>query len=287
MRAKYFETDGGKVKCVLCPHKCVIDDGGYGFCGTRRNLHGILYSDSYGKFTSLALDPIEKKPLYHFYSGSKILSAGSYGCNMKCGFCQNHKISQFDFGKGCFDTKTDFVSPENLLRFAETESKENIGIAFTYNEPALSFEYILDTAPLFHRQGYKVILVSNGQINAEPLAEILPFTDAWNIDVKAFNADFYRKHGGDFETAKRTVETAAKTAHVEVTTLIIPNENDSDEEISALADWLSGISSEIPLHLSGYFPRYKYSIPPTAKETLLRLSETAKRKLKYVYLGNV
>jgi pyruvate formate lyase activating enzyme len=284
MRADFWN---GK-NCELCPHNCAIAEGKYGLCGIRWNLHGTLYSDGYGKVTSLALDPIEKKPLYHFYPGRKIWSVGGYGCNMRCGFCQNSEISQFDHDKGCWNTNSDFVPPENLLRFVEMEDdNENIGVAFTYNEPTINFEYVKDCAKLFTQNGLKVVLVSNGQINADPLRELAPLVDAWNIDVKAWNSDFYRRHGGDFETVKRTVEVASKTAHVEVTTLIIPGENDDDDEISALAEWLAGISPEIPYHVSRYFPRYQYDAPPTPKDTLYRLAEIAKQRLKHVYVGNV
>ncbi|MDR1800228.1 MAG: AmmeMemoRadiSam system radical SAM enzyme [Lachnospiraceae bacterium] len=259
MRAKYYENLDDGVKCTLCPHNCFIANGRYGLCNTRRNLHGVLYNDNYGKVTSLALDPIEKKPLYHFHSHTKIWSVGSYGCNMKCGFCQNSDISQFDSKCGDWHCRWDSVSPEKLLSFIENENAESLGIAFTYNEPCLSFEYILDAAPLFHKLGYKVVMVSNGQINPEPLAKLATHIDAWNIDIKAFNSEFYKRHGGNFKTAKHTVEYAAKTSHVEVTTLVIPQENDSEEEMIALTDWLAGINPEIPLHLSRYFPRYKYN----------------------------
>ncbi|GHU53389.1 AmmeMemoRadiSam system radical SAM enzyme [Clostridia bacterium] len=267
------------MKCDICPHNCSIPENRYGFCGARKNAGGVIVCDNYGKITSLALDPIEKKPLYHFLAGSKILSVGSYGCNMKCGFCQNYTISQ---NKPSYE----YVSPERLLEIA-INTPDNVGVAFTYNEPTISFEYVLDCAKLLKEAGLKVVLVSNGQINPSPLAELAPLVDAWNIDVKAWNADFYSRHGGDFETVKRIVEVASRTAHVEVTTLVIPNENDGGGEIAALAEWLAAISPEIPYHLSRYFPRYKYEAPQTPKETLFRLAEIAKRYLRYVYVGNV
>lgn len=270
--------------CELCPHNCAIQDGRYGFCGIRRNSDGVLYADGYGKISSVALDPIEKKPLYHFHPGGKIWSIGSHGCNMSCGFCQNHEISQrrsnFDGG---------FTPPEDLLRFIESRnSKGNIGAAFTYNEPTVNFEYVFDCAELLKQAGLKTVLVSNGQINAEPLKQLAPLIDAWNIDIKAWNPEFYSRHGGSFDAAVNTVETACKTAaHVEVTTLIIPGENDGDREIAALSEWLSEINPEIPYHLSRYFPRYKYDKPPTPKETLSRLADIARLYLRNVYVGNV
>jgi pyruvate formate lyase activating enzyme len=267
-------------KCGLCPHNCVISGGGAGFCSARRNTGGELTAESYGQITSLALDPIEKKPLYHFRPGSKILSAGSYGCNMKCAFCQNYGISQSR-------AVSEYMPPEKL---AETSAgiPGNIGVAFTYNEPLVGIEYILDAAPVIRRNGQVVVMVSNGQINPEPLSELLPLVDAWNIDVKSFAPEFYRSHGGDFETVKHTVEAAAKVSHVEVTTLIIPGENDCVSEISALAEWLAGISPDIPLHLSRFFPRYKMpDKPPTPQATILRLAEAAKQRLHFVYPGNM
>jgi len=275
-KAKFW--DG--TKCSLCPHNCVIADGKKGFCNARRNVGGELIAENYGRITSLALDPIEKKPLYHFRPGSKILSVGSYGCNMRCAFCQNHEISQTQ-------ANSKYMPPEKLAEIS-AETKGNIGVAFTYNEPLIGVEYILDAAPLIKRNGQAVAMVSNGQINPKPLLELLPMIDAWNIDVKAFTAEFYSSHGGDFETVKYTVGAAVKTSHVEVTTLIIPGENDGEAEIDALAKWLSGMSPNIPLHLSRFFPRYKMTDKsPTPKETMLRLEKTAKQYLKFVYLGNM
>jgi pyruvate formate lyase activating enzyme len=246
----------------------------------RKNEDGELKAESYGRLTSLALDPVEKKPFYHFCPGSRILSVGSYGCNMKCGFCQNHEISQRR-------AEWEYLPPEKLADLAR-QTKGNIGVAFTYNEPTIGMEYLLDAAPLVKRAGLKVALVSNGQVSAEPLARLLPFTDAWNIDLKAFTERFYRLHGGDLETAKQSIAMAARAAHVEVTTLVIPGENDGAEEIAALSGWLAGISPEIPLHLSRFFPRYRMADrPPTPKETLSGLAEVARKYLRHVYLGNV
>ncbi|GHU46302.1 AmmeMemoRadiSam system radical SAM enzyme [Clostridia bacterium] len=267
------------MKCELCPHYCDIPENGFGFCGARKNVGDEIVCVNYGKLTSIALDPIEKKPLYHFLPGSKILSVGSYGCNMKCGFCQNFEISQNN-------PQYDYVSPEKLVEIS-ANTPDNTGVAFTYNEPTISFEYVVDCAKLLKRSGLKAVLVSNGQINAAPLERLANLVDAWNIDIKAWSGDFYKRHCGDFETAKRTVEIASMTAHVEVTTLIIPGENDNDNDIDAMSEWLAKISADIPLHLSRYFPRYKYDKSETTKDTLFRLAKIAKRHLKYVYVGNV
>ena len=280
IKSKYYENTGDKIKCALCPHYCVVSENHAGLCRVRRNISGELIAESYGQITSLALDPIEKKPLYHFRPGSKILSVGSYGCNMKCSFCQNHGISQFH-------AESEYISPEKLAELSR-KTPENIGVAFTYNEPIIGIEYIFNVAPLIRQNGQVVVLVSNGQINPEPLTELLPLVDAWNIDIKAFTPKFYRKHGGNLETSKHTAEAAAQVSHVEVTTLIIPDENDGEGEIAALSEWLANISKDIPLHLSRFFPRYKMTDkPPTPKETLFKLAETAKQRLKYVYIGNV
>jgi pyruvate formate lyase activating enzyme len=278
--ARFYERAGANARCGLCPHRCLIRDGRTGLCGARRNLGGALCAESYGEASSLALDPIEKKPLRRFHPGRQILSMGSYGCNMKCVFCQNSSISQEK-------PKTEYVSPERLAEIAASVP-ENLGLAFTYNEPLIGAEYLLDAAPLLRARGMKVVLVSNGMICAEPLEELLPFVDALNVDVKAFTPEFYRRMGGDLETVKRTVARCAETRHVEVTTLIIPGENDSDDEITALSRWLASISRDIPLHLSRFFPRYEMrEKPPTPAGTLIRLAEIAKRALAHVYVGNI
>jgi len=277
----YQKQDIGFVVCGLCPHGCRIQSGGTGLCGARKNNGGILISENYGQITSLALDPIEKKPLRKFYPGSMILSVGSYGCNMKCPYCQNHSISQ-----GRPETK--HISSEELLRIAQS-TDGNIGIAFTYNEPLVSVEYILDAAPLFRAAGLKVVLVTNGMISPEPLKALLPYVDAMNIDVKAFGSEQYRKLGGDLETVKNTVEcSAAAGCHVEITTLIVPGQNDGAEDMRALAEWLARISPEIPLHISRFFPRYKNTdCNPTSINTMKELAAVAQKDLKYVYLGNI
>jgi len=267
------------MRCELCPHNCDIPDGKLGFCKARKNAGGRIIPENYGKLTSIAVDPIEKKPLARFHPGSGILSVGSYGCNMKCDFCQNYGISQ-NFAP------YEYVSPEELLKKAR-EIPNNIGAAFTYNEPLISFEYVRDCALLLRQAGLKTVAVTNGVLNAEPFAEISELIDAFNIDVKAFTPGFYRKHGGFFETVKTNVEIAAKNSYAEVTTLIIPGQNDGEGEIAELCDWLAGISPEIPLHLSRYFPRYKSAEPPTPTPTIHRLAEIARKRLKYVYLGNV
>jgi pyruvate formate lyase activating enzyme len=278
----YEKQSDGSVICNLCPHGCHIALGCAGLCGVRRNTGGALFAESYGCISSLSLDPIEKKPLYRFYPGGMILSAGSYGCNMKCAYCQNHAISQQK-------PETKFAHPEELLRLALAKTAAgNIGIAFTYNEPLISIEYILDAAPLFKDAGLKMVLVTNGMINAEPLKALLPYTDAMNIDVKTFDAAKYKKLGGDLPAVVQTVEESAARCHVEVTSLIVPGQNDNVDDMQALAEWLAGISPEIPLHITRFFPRYRMSGgEPTPVKTIKTLTEAAQKILKHVYSGNV
>ena len=278
----YEKQSGASVVCGLCPHGCLINTGETGFCGVRRNISGTLLAENYGCISSLCLDPIEKKPLYRFYPGSRILSAGSYGCSMKCPYCQNHAISQQK-------PETRFMSPKELLRAAEeTTAGNNIGIAFTYNEPFIGIEYVLDAARLLKDAGLHTVLVTNGMINAEPLKALLPYTDAMNIDVKAFDAKKYKLLGGDLSAVMKTVEYSASACHVEITALIVPDQNDDVDAMRALAEWLAGVSPEIPLHITRFFPRYMMSGgEPTSLETMNVLADAARKSLKYVYLGNI
>jgi len=274
-----------KLECSLCPHHCQLSAGQTGFCRTRRNCEGKIECLNYGLITALALDPIEKKPLYHFYPGSVILSLGSFGCNMACSFCQNYTISQ-----GGIEEVRWQLSPEQLTELAlETSQKHgSIGVAFTYNEPLLSYEYLLDTVPLLQQTGQKVVLVSNGQIEEKPLKKLLPYVDAMNIDLKTFSAKHYEKLGGSLRTVQRTIQKAVEAGvHVEVTTLVVPGISDDINEFCAEVDWLATVSREIPLHLSRYFPRYQYKAPATPLDKLYELQRIAQKSMKYVYLGNV
>lgn len=285
--AMYYENAGAFVSCRLCPHNCLIGKNKPGLCKARLYLDDKLTAAGYGRVSALGLDPIEKKPLRNFYPGSWILSLGSYGCNMRCAFCQNDAISQnrvlIDFPKR---TETGYYTPEEILRKAYGQPK-NIGIAFTYNEPLINIEYVMETALLFKASGQKVVLVTNGLINAEPLDDLLPMVDALNIDVKGFSKAIYKKLGGDLDTVKYTVQTAAARCHVEVTALIVPGENDSPEEMESLTDWLAAVNPHIPLHISRFFPRYLMrEKPATPIETLNEMSAIARRRMRHVYLGN-
>ena len=273
-----------KKRCELCFHYCELDEGQTGLCRARGCRDGRIAALNYGKLTSLALDPIEKKPLRRFRPGSMILSAGSFGCNLRCPFCQNHEISMS--GEG--EIQTVELSPEQLAaRATELVPRGNIGVAYTYNEPLIGYEYVWDCAALIHERGLVNVLVTNGTIEEAPWRALLPLIDAANIDLKGFTAAWYRKLGGNLDTVKRSIMLAAEQCHVEVTTLLIPGENDGVEDIRELACWLSGVDPSIPLHLSRFFPRYRMADrPPTPVERVYHLADEARSYLACVYTGN-
>jgi pyruvate formate lyase activating enzyme len=281
MRARFFEKrPQGKIRCGLCPHRCLIAEGRHGICLVRLNRGGEMELPFYGRLSSIAMDPIEKKPLYHYYPGRQILSVGFVGCSFHCPFCQNYHIAH--------DTTypTEYVSPEALVELAV--SRGSFGIAYTYSEPLVHLEYVLECSELARRRGLKNVLVSNGYINQEPAEELLGAIDAANIDLKSFDPEFYRREiGGKVEEVKRFIAQAAGRIALEVTTLVIPGKNDSPEEMERLTAFLAGLSPELPLHLSAYYPHYRYTLPPTPPSTLRRLAEVARRNLRYVYLGNI
>lgn len=275
--------------CETCMHHCSLEPGQRGICRARRNEGGSIRCENYGRVTSLALDPIEKKPLYRFMPGSRILSVGSYGCNLRCPFCQNHEISMADREA----SRAEYLSPEELaevaLRYAEAGS---IGLAFTYNEPLVGWEYVRDVARLVKRAGLKNVLVTNGTASLEVLEELLPLTDAMNIDLKGFTEAYYKKLGGDLETVKRFIRRAVRDCHVELTTLVVPGENDSVSEMEEEAAWIASLEGrdgpgEIPLHVTRFFPRYRMTDrDATDVGQVYRLAETARKYLKYVFVGN-
>ncbi len=270
--------------CGVCPHACELEEGRTGFCGARTNRNGAVVCENYGRVTSLALDPIEKKPLRRFHPGGRILSVGSYGCNLRCPFCQNYEISM----AGREGAETTVISPEALAaRAAELKSRGNIGLAFTYNEPLIAPEYVRDCAALNRKNGLVNVVVTNGYVNEKPLLELLPLIDAMNIDLKGFTEAFYRRLGGGLEPVRRTIETAARRCHVEVTTLIVPGENDSPGEMDRLSAWLSGIDPDLALHVTRFFPRYRMTDRgPTPVETVYALAAVARRHLRWVFEGN-
>jgi pyruvate formate lyase activating enzyme len=271
------------MKCSVCFHHCELTEGQKGFCRARLMKNGTIIDANYGLLTDLSLDPIEKKPLREFYPGSYILSCGSYGCNLRCPFCQNYDISQCDLSQECR-----YYSPEDLIQEALTAQNEgNIGLAFTYNEPMVGFEYVRDAARLAHEHHLKTVLVTNGCASLEALEEVLPFLDAMNIDLKGFNEAFFRYVGGDFAMTKDFIARSARYCHVELTTLVVPHHNDDIDSMEEEARWIASLNPKIPLHLTRYFPRYKEEIPPTPVATLEKLKSIARRYLSSVYLGNI
>lgn len=270
--------------CEICPHHCRLNTGEIGKCRARKNDGEKIIALNYGEITSIALDPIEKKPLYRFFPGTKILSVGSYGCNLNCPFCQNFEISMAD---STFPTRK--LSPVELVNIALKYfySHGNIGIAFTYNEPFIGYEFVYDTSKILKNIGLKSVLVTNGTVASGALKNILPLIDALNIDLKGFSQKIYDYLGGDFQTVKNTIATATQTCHVEVTTLIVPGLNDTEDEMRLQSQWLASISPKIPLHVSRFFPRYKVTDkPPTDVAKVYRLAEVARENLNYVYTGN-
>jgi len=272
------------VTCALCPHHCLIHEGKTGLCGMRLNTGGKLYAYGYGLVSSIALDPIEKKPLRQFYPGTKVLSIGGFGCNLICPFCQNYQISREYQARL---ESSEVVSPSQITSLAiESQPRGNIGVAYTYNEPLVGYEFVHDCARLVRAEGLKNILVTNGYIEEKPLRAILPYIDAMNIDLKGFTDAFYHKLGGNLQPVKDTIQIANKHCHIEVTTLVIPGENDSAEEIEALVGWLAAIDVNIPLHLTRFFPRYQYSNQKaTPIDVLNRLGNIAMSHLKNVFFS--
>jgi len=281
--AEYWEkADNNAVKCGLCPHYCKIKVKQAGKCGVRTNESGVLIASSYGKITSVALDPIEKKPLYMFRPGMRIVSIGSFGCNLHCKFCQNYNIS-LEYQ----NMRLERMTPELVAEVAVMAIEDkNIGVAYTYNEPLIGYEFVKDCSILIRKAGLVNVLVTNGYINKEPLEAILPHIDALNIDIKGYSGRTYNRVGGTLEPVKNAIEISKRYSHIEVTTLIVPNEN--EDEVEKIAIWLSSIDPDIPYHLSRFFPRYKYTGgEPTPPDTMYRLFDIAKKHLNNVFIGNM
>lgn len=275
-------------RCEVCFRHCKIKEGQLGFCGARICRDGKVQAANYGKITSLALDPIEKKPLRRFHPGSRILSAGSYGCNLRCPFCQNDEISwsqrALDFAE-----QAEVLTPEELTRAAAFyRNQGNIGVAFTYNEPLVGYEFVRDTAKLVHEQGMLNVLVSNGTAELSVLQELAPYIDAMNIDLKGFTDRYYSEVlGGSLEMVLRFIEGAAQICHIELTTLIVPGENDSEGEMRQISGFIADLNDSIPLHISRFFPCFHMTDRnATDVKLVYRLAEVAREKLKYVYTGN-
>ena len=274
--------------CKVCFRHCDIKEGGRGFCGARTCQGGEVIASNYGKVTSLALDPIEKKPLNRFHPGSYIISVGSYGCNLSCPFCQNNEIS-WPRNILRMEKSAEYLAPDDLANLAyKYRNQGNIGVAFTYNEPLVGYEYVRDTARLVHHKGMKNVLVTNGTASLEILEELKPYMDAMNIDLKGFTDHYYSEVlGGSRQMTMAFIEEAVKFCHVELTTLIVPGENDSEEEIREMTEWIAGLDEEIPLHISRFFPRFNMTDRDATDVGLIyRLADVARERLKYVYTGN-
>jgi len=282
--------------CEVCFRHCELKEGQTGFCGARICRDGEVTASNYGLATALALDPIEKKPLNRFFPGSRILSVGSYGCNLRCPFCQNYTISWSEEVKRSA-REAERITPEELAETAAYyKEKNNIGVAFTYNEPLVGYEFVLDTAKLVHEKGMKNVLVTNGTAELSVLEKILPYIDAMNIDLKGFTERYYKEVlDGDLQMVKAFITEAVKGCHVELTTLIIPGENDTEEEMRALSAWIANLkdvfhgmpANSIPLHISRFFPRFHMTDKTATDVSVIRrLVHTAKENLLYVYRGN-
>ncbi len=271
------------IRCGICPHNCLLEENKFGICGTRKLKNNEIELPFYGLISAAAIDPVEKKPLYHFHPSKTVFSVGFFGCSLSCPFCQNHSISK-DFKTRI--SSGSFYKPEELI--SKAADSGSFGIAYTYSEPLIHFEYLFDCMKLAKKRGLKNILVTNGYINETPGNKLLEYTDALNIDLKSFDEDFYKQElKGKLEPVLNFIQKAASRVHIEVTTLIIPGKNDSEEEILQCADFLSSINPGIPYHLSAYYPSYKYYINPTDPRDLMKLAEAASAKLDFVYTGNI
>lgn len=281
--AKFWhQTAGGAIQCELCPHHCVLRDQQAGRCRIRTAADGTLHARGYGLLSGLHNDPIEKKPLYHFHPGSEIFSLGGWGCNLACGFCQNWTISQQ------VDLKARTYTPDTVVRSARAE--QSIGIAYTYNEPLINIEFVHDCAGLARAAGLVNVLVTNGYIEEQPAAWLLPLIDALNIDIKSMEESFYTEQcrGALVPVLRFARQAVAAGCHVEVTNLLIPGLNDAEEQAGSLSRWIRDtLGKSVPLHLSAYRPEYKMTLPPTPVSVLKRAYARCRRDLDYVYMGNV
>jgi pyruvate formate lyase activating enzyme len=281
----YMVRDEGSVQCLLCPHRCILDPDQHGRCNTRVNREGKLITESYGILSSISSDPVEKKPLYHFFPGKPILSIGGFGCNLSCDFCQNCEISQIDhrvFSHHPMREPEDIVNKAILFN-------DNIGLAYTYNEPTVYYEYMVRCAALIKEKRHHNVMVTNGYINSEPLDELIPHMDAFNVDLKSFRDEFYAsRSSASLQPVLDTISRIARSdKHLEITFLIIPGCNDSESEWKDMIRWIHDhCGSDTILHVSRYFPRYKLNKPPTPLQTIQRFLDLASDRFRYVYPGN-
>jgi pyruvate formate lyase activating enzyme len=284
----YEKLEAGKVHCFLCSHHCVISDGKFGVCNVRENKGGILCTHTYGRLIAQHIDPIEKKPLYHFLPGSSSFSIAAMGCNFQCGFCQNWQISQVKEAKD-LGVNPQEVEPEDLVKQAKRSRSKSI--SYTYTEPTIFFEYAYAIGQLAKEEGLYNVFVTNGYMTEEMIRKIHPYLDAANIDLKSFSDDYYRGLcKGRLAPVLKSIETMkGLDIWVEVTTLVLPGQNDSEEELGKIAGFLAGIDPSIPWHISRFYPQYRMDhLESTPLKTLDRAYEIGKNAgLRYVYLGNV
>ncbi len=278
MQAKYVVKEKNAFRCQLCPHLCLLRTGSTGICAVRKADDEGVISLNYGRISSVQVDPVEKKPLARFMPGTWTYSVGSYGCNLGCPFCQNYHIA-----KEIPITRK--MTPKEVVANAMKQGLPSI--SFTYNEPIVSFEFVLETAKLAKENDLSTIMVTNGYINREPLQELLPVIDAMNIDLKSFREESYRQIcGGSLKPVMKTIEESVENCHVEVTTLLVTGLH-TNNELQEMIKWLASISRDIPLHISRYFPHYQYHEPPTPVEKVIEIGEMASKSLNYVYTGNI
>ncbi|WP_236884406.1 AmmeMemoRadiSam system radical SAM enzyme [Clostridium baratii] len=284
--AQFYKEENGMIRCSLCPHNCLIKENEVGLCKVRKAISTFgelkLYTLNYGNLTSAQIDPIEKKPLSEFYPGSKILSVGSFGCNFTCSFCQNYSISQER-------PHTQEITPEELANIVCT-TKDNLGVAFTYNEPSIWYEFVYETSKIIKEMdsSKKVVIVTNGYISEEPLKKLLPFVDAMNVDLKGDDCYYKRLCTGRINPVKNTIKLAKEFGvHVEITTLLVPGENTNDEFLKDLSEFIKGIDKNMPLHLSRYFPRYKMEKDLTSLSEMKEAYKSLSLNLNNIYLGNL
>lgn len=281
-KAQFWKKEKNSIRCNLCPRSCLIEEDNFGFCNARKNIKGVLYSMVYCHPVSINMDPIEKKPLYHFMPKTYTLSIGTIGCNLGCLHCQNWQLSRAKF----YETKE--IKPKDIVELAKKNKVPSI--SYTYNEPTVFYEYVLDTAKLAKKNKIKNIIVSNGYINEKPLKKLLPYIDAANIDLKSFNEEFYNKVcSASLEPVLKSLKMIKKAkVHLEITNLIIPGYNDDPKEIENMCKWIKKNLGDVPLHFSRFFPYYKMQdVPRTPIETLTKAEQIAKKYLTKVHLGNV
>ena len=281
----YVHLPHGGIRCELCPHHCVLTEGEHGKCNARSNQQEKLIAENFGVVTAFCIDPIEKKPLYHFFPGRQILSVGSFGCNLKCDWCQNASIAQQ--GRSAF-SHISHTPPGQIVQ--QAANSNSIGLAYTYNEPIVWYEYMMEMAKGIKEHRLKNVLVTNLQINPKPLQELLPLLDAVNADLKSFDAAFYlNKTGGHLDVIKKNLRTVAESGvHLEITFLVLPLMNEKQSMFADMVNWIADeLGDRTVLHLSRYFPANRMDDPPTSLDLMHRLFDLAKEKLPYVYLGNV